>query len=226
MRANPFNRNVKARDEFIEKTASRLVKPGMKVLDVGAGDSPYRKYFKDTIYKSQDAIPLESHQLRDGKGYGQIDIVSDICNIPVEDESMDVVLCTEVLEHVPDPIAAVNEITRILKKDGILILTAPLGSGIHQAPYHFYGGYTKFWYARVLENYQSLEVEANGNTYDHMSQELLRLSKYALRGWRIWNLPLVSFSALLYVYLVFSNRFGLLDKDEDFTVGYHVIAKK
>ena len=47
-----------------------------------------------------------------------IDFVSDLLNIPVPDKSYDVILCTEVIEHVPDPISAINEISRILKSGG------------------------------------------------------------------------------------------------------------
>jgi 2-polyprenyl-3-methyl-5-hydroxy-6-metoxy-1,4-benzoquinol methylase len=39
----------------------------------------------------------------------QIDIISDITSIPVLNYSFDIVLCTEVLEHVPNPVAAIEE---------------------------------------------------------------------------------------------------------------------
>jgi len=54
-----------------------------------------------------------------------LDIVSDITSISVDDESFDCILCTEVLEHVPDAVAAIREFSRILKPGGILIITAP-----------------------------------------------------------------------------------------------------
>src|SRR5258708_19124467 len=69
-----------------------------------------------------------------------MDVVSEAHAIPVCDASFDAIVCTEVLEHVPEPIAVVREFGRIVAPGGRLILTAPLGSGIHQEPYHFYGG--------------------------------------------------------------------------------------
>lgn len=49
----------------------------------------------------------------------KIDIVGDITNIDVQDETFDAVMCIEVLEHVPDPISAMKELTRVLKKEGL-----------------------------------------------------------------------------------------------------------
>lgn len=78
----------------------------------------------------------------------------------MEDASFDVVLCTEVLEHEPEPIRAVHEFARIVRPGGKLLLTAPLGSGLHQDPFHFYGGYTPYWYRRFLTEagFDNIEV--------------------------------------------------------------------
>ena len=57
-----------------------------------------------------------------------LDIVGDITSIPEPDASFDAILCVEVLEHVPDPLAALRELGRLLKPNGQLILTAPFCS--------------------------------------------------------------------------------------------------
>ena len=88
---------------------------------------------------------MSPDQLLHKDGYGKIDYVSDIEKIPVKDNSFDIIICTEVLEHVPNPIGALKEMARILKKGGKLLITTPLGSHIHQDPYHFYGGFTPFF---------------------------------------------------------------------------------
>ncbi len=82
-----------------------------------------------------------------------MDYVSDITDIPVHDESFDVIICTEVLEHVPEPIKTVQEFSRIIRPGGQLFITAPLGCGLHQVPYIFYGGYTPYWYEKFLPEY-------------------------------------------------------------------------
>src|SRR6266571_3855056 len=140
--------NIRARDRFVEEQASH-VPPGARVLDVGAGPCRYRALFAHCEYKSQDSKPLEESATGWG-AYGSIDYVSDITSIPVPDASFDVVLCTEVLEHVPEPIAAIREIARILRPGGTLLLTAPQRSGAHQRPYHYYGGFTPSWYRHFL----------------------------------------------------------------------------
>lgn len=61
------------------------------------------------------------------------DIVGDICDLHglVRDEEFDVILCTEVLEHVDDPFSAVQELYRVLKPGGKLYLTTPFDFRIH-----------------------------------------------------------------------------------------------
>ena len=110
------------RDQWVAREARQIPK-GALVLDVGAGNCRYHALFSHCVYKTHDFAKL-SKELTGG-GYGKLDYVSDICSIPVEDESFDAVLCTEVLEHVPDPVKAIEEFARLLKPGGKLILTAP-----------------------------------------------------------------------------------------------------
>ena len=228
MRKNLLNYNVQNRDKFVIEFAKKFDSYGLTVLDVGAGDAPYRKFFTKADYKTQDALPLEPSQLRDNKGYGKIDFVCDIIDIPIETGSIDIIICTEVLEHVPDPIGAINEIKRIIKKDGILLLTAPLGSGLHQEPYHFYGGYTKYWYeANLCNEFKDINIIPNGSTFDHLSQECLRFSILSInRGYFFWNLPLAFIVGILGIVIRVFSLLHLFPVHNGFTVGYHVTAIK
>lgn len=85
------------------------------------------------------------------------DIICDIADIPVEDRSFDYVMCTEVLEHVKDLVAVAKELSRVLKTDGELLLTAPFCSLTHMAPFYFYNGFSKYWYQEWLTN-SGLEI--------------------------------------------------------------------
>jgi ubiquinone/menaquinone biosynthesis C-methylase UbiE len=231
-----FNFNLVERDRWVRGKAA-TVPPGSRVLDLGAGSCPYRRYFTDCIYKTQDFIALGPKQLRDNQGYGRIDYVCDATSIPVEDGSFDVVLCTEVLEHVPDPVAVIAEICRVLRPGGVLWLTAPLGSGLHQTPYHFYGGYTPFWYQKILHEagYQRIEIEANGGFFKHYGQETIRLAKLtsplSLPAPMLFRLIWAPFwlAALLWMIAIcplLAYYFDRFDEKKEFTVGYHVTAIK
>ena len=116
-------RNNKAtRDLWLEKTLSDIPKKS-KILDVGAGELRYKKYCKHLEYVSQDFGQYDGKG--DSKGLqtekwdnSKLDIISDITNIPVSDASFDAIMCIEVFEHIPDPIKAIKEFSRILKQGG------------------------------------------------------------------------------------------------------------
>ena len=233
-RSELFSFNLVRRDRWIAEQAA-IVPSGTKVLDVGAGSCPYRNLFAHCEYRSQDLAPLRGDQLRHG-AYGRLDYVSDLTAIPVPDGSFGAVLCTEVLEHHPQPIIVVRELARILAPGGRLILTAPLGSGIHQEPYHFYGGYTPWWYQRFLTEagFGKIMVEGNERSFRFFAQESLRFvlttnpwtANFPL-GLKIiwaplWGVLLAPVLGLLVPVLCkFIDRF---DREARFTVGYHVVA--
>ena len=53
------------------------------------------------------------------------DVKADICNLPFEDNSYDIILCNHVLEHIPDDTKAMQELYRVLKLNGMAILQIP-----------------------------------------------------------------------------------------------------
>jgi predicted SAM-dependent methyltransferase len=53
------------------------------------------------------------------------DVKADICNLPFEDNSYDVILCNHVLEHIPDDAKAMQELYRVLKPGGMGIFQIP-----------------------------------------------------------------------------------------------------
>lgn len=223
--------NHVCRAQWIAEQA-REVPAGSKILDVGAGSSPFRPYFSHCEYRAHDFAKLSNSQLWSGRGYAPLDYVSDIESIPVEDNSFDVILCTEVLEHVPEPIQAIKEISRILKPQGLLIMTAPLGSGLHQQPYHFYGGYTPYWYQKFLADagFEQISIVPNGGFFQHYTQESLRFLHMSAPWHGGKQLLWLPFWLLSLTWGLFWAPFWgpILDKhmDEDkfFTIGYHVSA--
>jgi ubiquinone/menaquinone biosynthesis C-methylase UbiE len=78
-----------------------------------------------------------------------LDVIADLHRIPIASNSMDAVLCTQVLEHVADPDVMVKELHRVLRPGGVLYLTAPQGWFEHQPP-HDYFRFTSFALRKIF----------------------------------------------------------------------------
>jgi SAM-dependent methyltransferase len=174
------NHNQSARDTWVA-TQLKSLPDACRLLDAGAGEQRYRAHCAHLEYVSQDFGGYDGNG--DGTGLqtgtwnsNDSDILSDICQIPEPDASFDAILCTEVLEHLPEPITALREFRRLLKPNGILILTAPFTSLTHFAPYHFYSGFNHYFYEKWLPElgFSIRELSPNGNYFDVLKQELLR----------------------------------------------------
>lgn len=223
-----FEFNDHNRDRFIEHFARGLPN-GFRVLDAGAGTSRYRPLFAHCEYKTQDFGQYQGAE----HNYGKIDYISDITAIPVPDDSFDAVICTEVLEHVPHPDQAVRELARVLKPGGRLALTAPLMSGIHMAPYHYYSGFSPYWYQHFLPQF-GLEVEscrANGGFFRFYGQESRRLLHHVTPGNPVLRGLFFPLKLLLALWFrlampIACHFLDRLDRDPEITVGYFVIARK
>lgn len=225
--------NEEFRMEWIKNKLSEIPS-GETILDAGAGELRCKPYCGHLAYCSQDFCQYNGNSLSDGlelSGWDTdgIDIVSDIINIPVESESFENILCTEVLEHIPRPELAIKEFARILKEDGLLILTAPFCSLTHFAPYHYCSGFNKYWYETILKEngFEIIEMTSNGNYFSYMCQEMERLSymerKYGDKGihWRITKVFAKILKGILSRYCEKTNC-----SDAVLCFGYNVVAKK
>ena len=180
----PFGtQNANNRNLWLEKVLSEIP-TGLTILDAGAGNGNKEKFCKHLNYISQDIAEYVGNEEAEGLHTGEVDysklnIVSDIIDIPLDDESLDVILCVEVSEHVENPLLVFKEFSRLLKKNGKLILTAPFNSLTHYAPYHYSTGFSKFYYEKHLPSYgfEILDITANGNYYEYLAQENRRLSE-------------------------------------------------
>lgn len=216
-----------AREDWLRKKIDGL-KQKSKVIDVGAGRCQYRPWFKDHTYKSQDFAEYAGKKSGPQKqewGYGKLDYVSDITDIPVKANTFDIALCTEVIEHVPYPIDALREIHRILKPGGKLWLTAPLASGLHQEPYHFYGGYTKHFYQKHLTDlgFKVNEIIPSCGLLKHTAQELARSAELLNKNGKL------NFIERIILGWWAPRKLGTLDSEvfiPEFTISYMVEATK
>ena len=118
------------------------------VLDFWCGEKPYKNLFK---YKKYIWVDFKSSGHDNTKN--DIDIYRDWKKIPIENESFDSFICTEVLEHVFDIDTTLNEIYRVLKKWGKWIITIPFFIWEHEIPYDF-ARYTYFWIEDILKKHK------------------------------------------------------------------------
>ncbi|HED1420433.1 TPA: class I SAM-dependent methyltransferase [Kluyvera georgiana] len=220
--------NQNERDDFVIRQLSNL--PSNKLLlDAGCGSQRYRQYCSHLQYKTQDFGQYTTDQKKmigtegvgglEGYQYGQLDYIGDIWNIQEKNENFDAILCTEVLEHIPYPIETIKEFSRLLKKNGILILTAPSNCLRHMDPYFFYTGFSDRWYEKFLNDYdlEIISIEPVGDYYSWLSVEMARAAH---------THSIISKILLAPAFLYFYNKNKTNESINTLCMGYHIVAKK
>ena len=218
------------RHEWVKSELSKIER-GKTILDAGCGEQPYRKYCEHLIYKSQDFDKYDGKG--SGKGlqspnwqYGKLDYVSNVWEIDEKPKSFDVILCTEVLEHVPYPNETIKEFSRLLRLGGILLLTAPFFCVPHMQPYFYYTGFSEEYHHHIIiENgFEIVSIASNGNAFDVLAWETNRSSQF------VNNMPLrhiYSFFIRLIVIPIFNVLSAIDNKSHDLlNFGYHIKAIK
>ncbi|MGA2030501.1 MAG: methyltransferase domain-containing protein [Verrucomicrobiota bacterium] len=224
--------NTANRTAWVE-AALKKIPAGSRLLDAGAGEQPYRRASSHLLYVSQDFAKYDGKG--DGRGLQQgkwdqtkLDLVCDIAAIPEPDGSFDAILCTEVFEHLPEPLLALREFSRLLRPGGQLILTAPFVSFTHFAPYHFSTGFNRYYYETHLPAHgcEIVEMTPNGNYFELIAQEVRHARKIARRYTAFSARPLerLATSVVLRMLARFSNAGP--DSSEFACFGYHVRAVK
>lgn len=101
------------------------------VIDVGCGDGEH-SYFcarqgAEVLFVDMDAAKLSAAEkkIRASPAHAYRAILSDCNPIPLPDATGDVIICTEVLEHVADPRQFVEELVRVAKPGAHLVVTVP-----------------------------------------------------------------------------------------------------
>ena len=96
-----------------------------RVLDVGCGSKPYYPFFAQhaTEYVGVDVVPGP-----------QVDLIGGVEALPVADASFDLVICTQVLEHVDDPALAVRELRRVTAPGGRVLASTHGVQVYHPSP--------------------------------------------------------------------------------------------
>ena len=126
------------------------------ILDTCAGWEPnlYRPLFPGKRYIKQDMTDFDPPC---------IDVICDIADMkPISDESIGLVLNLESLEHLPYPQKGIDEIHRVLRPNGLLILTTVMHFKIHRAPKDYWR-FTPDGLELLLNRFKILDCTLEGN---------------------------------------------------------------
>ncbi|MGO9088657.1 MAG: class I SAM-dependent methyltransferase [Candidatus Sulfotelmatobacter sp.] len=113
---NPSWLVLRKRREIFQKWLARLGDRKLDVLDVGGRIQPYRPLLEGRVRSYVAVDPLRTPL---------VNLVAHGERIPLASDCFDLVICTQVLEYVPEPASVVAEIHRVLKPGGCLWLSVP-----------------------------------------------------------------------------------------------------
>jgi len=222
-----FNNRL-SRDRFVKEYLLSLPANSI-ILDAGAGECRYKEYCQHLRYISQDFCEYKGSDrfgafTNPAWNTKSIDVISNITNIPLDSCEIDNVICCEVLEHLPDPSAALLELVRLIKPGGSLLITAPFRSLYHQTPFYFYSGFSKYYYCHMTKimNCNITTLVPNGNYFDDFMQEYIRLFRIMPV---ILSVTLAIPGVIFYILLALLYKANFLNLPES-TFGYFVVFQK
>jgi len=200
-------------DRFVQAHASTG-----RTLDIGAQNGPYAAFFPNRV----------ALDIRRGTG---VQIIGDAQALGLADRTFDVVLCTEVLEHLPEPQRAIDEMFRVLRPGGTLLLTTRFLFPIHDAP-HDYFRFTKYGLRHLLRRYEILELQEETDSIGSLAVLVQRLGMQAhtLGPGASRALWLVMAKMVRPLGFLITEEYGdsrrLTPETGIMTSGYHVAGRK
>ena len=183
-----------------------------RLLDFGCGSKPYKSLFQVTEYIGTD-IEVSGHDHRNE----DIDVYYDGKTLPFADDSFDSIFSSEVFEHIFNLSQILDELCRVLKPGGHMLVTMPFVWDEHEIPYDF-ARYTSFGIRHILSEKGLAIVEEHKTTnyvaticqlwaayvYQHMfpKNKVLRIGLTPL-----FIMPITGFGLLLSAILPKSKNF-------------------
>lgn len=141
---------------FLKKYSTNAV-----TLDIGASGNDHLEYFPNRTTLDVDASK-------------NTDVVGDAHNLPFKDESFEVVVCSEMLEHADDPPKVISEIERVLKPGGLVVLTTRFAYPVHDAP-NDYWRFTPYGLRKLFSAFEVIEVATDGGPFNTIAILLQRI---------------------------------------------------
>lgn len=190
-----------------------------KMLDVGAGETDrYARYFKYSERVTTDVQPGENVQ-----------VVAEAHDMPFDNASFDSVVCTQVLEHVPNQWKVVAEIGRVLKSGGYALISVPQTAELHEEP-HDYWRYTKYGLIQLFtENgFDIVGIEQEGGFYTLMAQQRIHycIHRFNLYERRFLGRIMSKLFALCGKCAMIRDARSRNATNKRYTIGYVMLARK
>lgn len=170
--------------DFVNKNKGKI--KGV-LLDVGCGVMPYRSLLMQPHGLVHEYLGLD-FESSISEAYAKIKphLTWDGSLIPMDSGSVDAVLLTEVMEHSFEPNELLEECNRVLKTQGIIIITVPFLWPLHDTPYDAYR-YTPFSLEKMLQKagFSEISIEALGGWHASFGQMIgLWLNRSGIQGWK------------------------------------------
>jgi SAM-dependent methyltransferase len=190
-----------------------------KFIDLGCGTAPFWPVVIEQVasYDGFDLWPRSD----------KVTLVGDLQRLEmVRDNSYDSAICIEVLEHLPEPMLAIASIQRILKPGGVVVISVPHLSRLHDLPHDYYR-FTEYG-LRYLLGQGGLEVvklQPKGGLFTFLAHQLSTILLAVAWTMPLLKLPLLAFNRWVLVLGAFyADR--LLGTASTFPQGYVVVARK
>ena len=159
--------------------------------------------------------------------YPNVNLVCNIENLPLKDNSCDVILNIAVLEHVQNPEKIVAEIYRVLKKDGLVFSFFPFMQGFHASPFDF-SRRTVEGIKYLYKDFEPVEVKVAGGPasgFLWIFQEFLALIlSFGIK--KIHNLVLVLLMLITFPVKYLDIILRHFPASENIASGFYYIGKK
>ena len=173
-----------------------------RLLDLGCGEKPFAVIYNKV---AESSVGLEVETTLHNQS--QVDCFYDGENIPFKQEEFDVVFSTEVMEHVQNPEKYLDEIYRVLTKDGIAVITVPFFVPLHEKPHDYYR-YTEYGLRHLIakSNFELQKLVVFGDYIGVMISLLiiphLKLWNILSKKWRVKLLRTIfNPFVLIFIYL-------------------------
>jgi len=117
-----------------------------RLLDLGCGKVPFYEFYRNHV---EETVCADWGNTLHGSRH--VDVTCDLTKpLPFQDDEFDTVLLSDVLEHIATPQQLMNEVSRVLRRNGRLILNVPFMYWLHETPHDYYR-YTEFALRRMTE---------------------------------------------------------------------------